>query len=237
MSKKIDRAVHGPSGTEIILGIVFSLALGIVLGAVLMIIKPVVVVKEQPKEPDPKAVVTGMSTVYYIEGSRETGKARQASAKRTAFLQGESVSVTEDELNALAPTPAAPATPAALSPKAGEKPAAPPAPAMLATGPVNFRIRDGELQIAAPVTINAAGFAQKVIVQARGGFVKEADQFVYRPNTLYVGSCPVQRLPYVADFLREKFMAAQAVPEDLAAAWAKATDVTVEGNSLNVTMQ
>ena len=113
MSKKIERAVHGPGWAEVILGAVLSAVLGVVLGAALLILKPIVVVKELPKEP-----VAG--AVYYVEGSRDTAKAKQALAKRKAFAQGQSVTVTEDEINSLAaPAAAAPATPP--PPKKGEK--------------------------------------------------------------------------------------------------------------------
>jgi hypothetical protein len=225
MSKKIDRATHGPSWAEIILGVFLSTGLGIVIGAVALMLKPVVTAKEPPKEPDAKAV-------YYIEGGRDTSKAKQAPAKRAAFAQGQSVSVTEDELNALVGAPAAPA-PAA---KPGETPP-PAAPAgALAFGTPNFRIEDGALQIAAPVTVNVAGLGQKLIVQARGGFVKSGDRFVYSPDKLYVGSCPVERLPFLAGYVRGQFLAAQAIPEDLAAAWPKLANVAIEGKTLTLTM-
>src|SRR6476660_757483 len=94
MSKKIDRAKHGPSWAEVILGAVLSLVLGVVIGAVLLILLPVEVAKEKPKEPNPKVV-------YYIEGARDSNKAKQALAKRKAFVEGQSVTVTEDEINSL----------------------------------------------------------------------------------------------------------------------------------------
>ena len=56
MSKKIDRAAHGPGWAEVILGAVLSIVLGVVLGAVVLIIRPVVVAKELPKEPDPNSL-------------------------------------------------------------------------------------------------------------------------------------------------------------------------------------
>lgn len=243
MSKKIDRAQHGPSLTEVVLGVVLSLVLGVALGAALLIMRPVVVAKETPKDLDPKAV-------YFIEGSRDTAKARQALAKRKAFVEGQSVTVTEDEINALA----APAPGAAPGAKAGEnkadpkgkteakakeaEKAAPPASSdgMFAVGQPNFRVREGKIQIGAPITINALGLGEKVIAQARGGIVKKGDLFVFEPETLYLGSCPVQRLPFVAGYVREKFIAAQAIPEDIKTSWAKLANVTIEGGAVKLTM-
>ena len=120
------------------------------------------------------------------------------------------------------------------APKAGE---APPPVESLATGEVNFRIRDGELQISVPVTVNVAGLGEKYIVQARGGFVKDGDKVVYKPNALYVGSCPIERIPFVAGYVQDKFLGAQPIPEDIATAWAKVAGVTIEGSALTVTMQ
>ena len=248
MSKKIDRATLGPSWTEVILGAVLSAILGVILGALLLVIRPVVVAKETPKDPDPKAI-------YYIEGSRDPAKAKQADVKRKTFVAGQSVTVTEDELNTIA----GPATPAgapnadkakaADKGKAGdkgkekgkeaEKAAPPPANAddLLATGAANVRINGGVVQLGVPVTINVLGLGQKVIVQARGGFVKEGSVFVFEPNEMYVGSCPVHRLPFLSGYVRNKVLADQPIPEDIKAAWMKLSNVAVEGNALKLSMQ
>jgi hypothetical protein len=232
MSKKPDRATYEPSWAEVILGATLSLALGVVLGAALLVIKPVTQVKELPKE-DARVA----NAVYYIEGSRDTAKARQALAKRKAFAEGQSVSATEDELNSL--LAAAPAPQPKPGAKKDEKAAPPPPPSaeMVSAGTPNFRIRDGALQIAVPLTINALGLDHKLIVQARGGFERKADGFVFEPSTLYLGSCPVQRLPVIGGLVRSRVLAAQAIPEDIATAWKKAANVTIEGNTVKVAMQ
>ncbi|MEY4939775.1 MAG: hypothetical protein RIQ93_1510 [Verrucomicrobiota bacterium] len=233
MSKKTDRAANGPSWTEVIFGAALSLGLGVVLGAALLIIKPVTQVKELPKEEERDA-----SAVYYIEGSRETAKAQQALAKRKAFVEGQSVSATEDEINLLMS-----AAPAAAAAKPGSKSDEKAAPSPTASGELvtaglpNFRIRDGALQIGVPVTIRALGLNRRVIVQVRGGFEKKADGFSFEHSELYVGSCPVQRLPFVAGFVRHKVLAGQPVPEDIATAWKKVSRVAIEGNTVKVAMQ
>ena len=233
MSKKIDRTPHEPGWGEVILGAALSVVLGVILGALALVFKPVVVVKEPPKEP-------AAGVTYFIEGSRDSNKAKQAAAKRKAFAQGSSgtFSVTEDDLNTLA-GPATPAAAAAAKPKPGEK-SAPPAPVatgeMLSAGTPNFRIRDGLVQIGFPVTVSALGADVKVIVQAQGVFAKKGDGFAFEPDTLTVGSCPVQRLPYASTYVRKKFLASQTVAEDIAAAWPKLVSVAVEGSTLKLTM-
>lgn len=226
MSRKIDRALYGPSWVEVILGAALSFLLGIVIGAAVLVFKPITVVRQMPKEEaiDPKAV-------YYIEGTRETAKARNAAAKRQAFTAGQSVTVTEDEINSLIPqSPAAP--------PAGES-----APAAstdsndtFATGTPNIRLRDGTMQVGMPVTLNLLGLSKKFTVHAVGGFVDQGDVFVFEPETFYFGSLPLQRLPIVSGLARDKFLDPERVPEDIRAAWPKLADVSVEGNALNLTM-
>src|SRR6185436_11970934 len=106
----------------------------------------------------------------------------------------------------------------------GKEAAAPASGEMIATGAPNVRINGGELQVGVPVTINALGLDQKVIVQARGGFVKKDSGFVYEPSSMYFGSCPVQNLPFVSNYVRTKALAAQPIPDDIKAAWAKLTN-------------
>jgi hypothetical protein len=238
MSKKIDRATHGPSWTEVILGAVLSAVLGVVLGGVLLVLRPVVVAKDAPKEEEK---VRG--AVYYIEGSRDTAKAKQALPKRKAFAGGQSVTVTEEELNVLANPGTAPAAPgkapekgkAAPKGKEAEKPAEP-ASGMFTLGGPNFRLRRGEMQIAVPVTVNTLDLGLKVMVQARGGITKSGDGFVFDPAELYVGSCPVQRLPIVGSYVRSQFLSSAAIPDDIKASWAKVAAVAIEGNQLKLTM-
>jgi hypothetical protein len=228
MSKKVDR--HGPSWTEVILGAFLSLILGVVIGALLLILRPVTVAREEPKE-------RAKNMVYYIEGSKDTGRARMAPAKRKSLLEGQSVTLTEDEVNALiTPAGGAPGAEkkAAEKAKDGKDADKSAAAGYLAAGAPNVRIANGELQVAVPVTIDLLG--QKVIAQARGGFEKEGSMFVYKPTEMYLGSCPVQRIPLVAGMVRDQFLKAQPIPDDLKEAWQKLAAVSVQGNTLKLTM-
>lgn len=238
MSTKIDRKPHEPGWGEVILGAVLSVILGVALGVVALVFKPVLVVKEMPKDPTPGAT-------YFIEGSRDTGKAKQAAAKRKAFAQGASgtFSVIEDEINTLA----GPATPMGAAPakKPGDKPAAAPAagaapaapaPDGVSTGTPNFRIRDNAVQIGVPVQLGFLGADLRVIVQAKGNFVKKDGLFTFVPDTLLLGGCPMDRLPYGASYVTKKFLSGQTIAEDISANWPKLTDVHVEGSVLKLTL-
>jgi hypothetical protein len=223
MRKNFDRARYGPSWFEVTLGALLSVVLGVVLAAAFFVIKPVATVKELPKEP-----AVGM--VYYIEGSREYSRARRLTAKEKFFIKGGSVVVNEDELNTAANPVSAPVPP-------GSTP--PPVPAnMISPGPPSFHIQEGVMQITVPVRVKAdiAFLDSVVLVQAKGGFARQGDTFVFVPKTMYVGSCPVERLPMAMDFVMKKFFASQPVPADIVAAWSKLADVTIEGSLLKLTM-
>lgn len=221
MSKATDS--HGPSWTEVILGAVLSVMLGVVLAAASLILKPVVKAKDLPKEP-------AADTVYYLEGRTDSSLARQAVAKETLFASGKSVAVTEEELNALVgPAPVAPAAP-------GKQAAAAAPSGALSYGTPNFRVRQGELQIAVPLRIAVAGLDTNVVVQARGTFARSGDVFVFSPHTVFVGSCPVDRLPVAEGYFMKKIMEAKALPEGAVAAWHQLSDVAVDGSTLRLTM-
>lgn len=249
-AKKRDMSAHEPSWTEVILGAALSVVLGVALGIFVLAIKPLAGVREMPKEP-----VAGAT--YYVVGSRDSSKARQAPAKRKTFAQGGSVNVTEDEVNSFLAAPPPPVPPAGAKTKSGEKPKAPapvpakapapakagekaaPAPAggeMLAVGEPNFRFHDGSVQITVPVSVNVLGLEQQLTVLAKGAFVKKGETFKFEAETLYLGSCPVQRVPFLNSFVANKFLASQPVPEDIATAWSKVASVAVEGNVLKLTM-
>jgi hypothetical protein len=220
---RFDRANYGPSWVEVIFGAILSLALGVVLAAAYFVFKPVTRVKELPKEPV-------ASTVYYIEGSRDYGNARRLIAKQKFFVKGGSIVVNEDELNAAASPVTAPVAP-------GSEPA--PAPTGLLTpGAPNFRIHDGMMTISVPVRLklDAVALDQTILVQATGGFVRRGDSFAFVPKNVYVGSCPVERIPRAVDLVINKFYAAQPIPADIAAAWTHLSDVTIEGRALHLTM-
>lgn len=217
MSSKIDRALYGPSWTEVIIGAVLSVLIGAVLAAAWLVFKPVEMVRALPKD-------TVAGQVYYIEGSNSNAKGRQWLRKRQLFTEGVAVSVNEDELNAAVSSLAPPTGKQEDEEKKG----------MIVPGALNFRIHDNLLQIGAPVEVNVAGFMAKVQVSAEGGFRQSGGKFVFVPEKLYIGSCPVERLPIVPGLILGRLMKTVTLPDDLTAAWDKLGNVSIDGAHLNL---
>ncbi|OHE81260.1 MAG: hypothetical protein A3G75_13190 [Verrucomicrobia bacterium RIFCSPLOWO2_12_FULL_64_8] len=249
ISSKVDKAKHGPSMFEVGLGAVLSVALGLILAVGYLVAKPARAVKEMPKDDKREAGV-----VYYIEGTKDSNRSRQWRQKKQQFLDGKSVVMNEDEVNAWlasgAPPPvAAPAakppapakpgapkppeqkTPAAEAPGSGSQP-------FVSAGQLNFRFHDGVVQVAVPcsLTIDLLGVKQLLTVLATGRFEKSGDGFSFVPDKYYFGSCAGHRMAGLGVFMRLYVAGKLKLPEDIGPAWKKLTDVAVEGTNLKLTM-
>ena len=245
---KLDKALYGPSVTEVALGAVLGLLAGVLVACVYLVFKPVSQVKELPKEPL-------RSVVYYIPGADSNAKSRGWQAKQKQFLAGTSVSVVEDELNAWSASAGAPA-PVAAKPGAKPKPAdkakpdakAKPADAKADEGKPapdgiiipyapNFKVVGDQLQIGLKCTLNWYGLTYDTTVLATGGFGKSGDQVVFVPQKFYLGSCPVHLLPALSSVLMSQIIAKEKVPDEVRTAWTKLTAVTIEGGAVKLTVQ
>lgn len=228
-NKKIEKALYGPSTTEVALGALFGLVAGVLAACAYLVFKPVMQVKELPKEP-----VRGM--LYYIPGADSNAKSRNWAAKQKQFVAGSSVSVVEDELNAWAVSVfgAAPkASPAGA--KGGDDKSSD--DGIFQPGSPNFKIAEGKMQIGFKCVLNWYGLTHEVTVVSVGGFVRSGDSFIYKPDSLYLGSCPVHLLPALADPLFDHLVGKKKIPDELKTAWLKVDDVTIEGPTLKLTQQ
>jgi hypothetical protein len=223
MKSRLQRKIDGPGWVEVIFGAALSLLLGVVLAVVFLVFKPVTMAKEMPKEP-------AENTVYYVEGTREGSKIREVSAKRRLMAEGRSVVLNEDELNTLVMPPNLPP-----QPKKMELPQPEQDPDMIVPGLPNFRVRDNVMQIGVPVELNAYEMKHKIVLQTRGAFAKSGESVIFQPADLYIGSCPLGRLPAVRDFVVKKIFQKSELPDDVVAAWKNVADATIEGSTLRLT--
>lgn len=219
---RIEREKYGPSLLEITLGAALSLALGVVLAAAYLVTKPVTTVRELPKEED-----RVRDQVYFIEGSKDSNKGRTWLRKRQLLMEGQTAEVplTEDELNAGLND----------APKAAEAGAGA-APGLIEPSAVNFRIRGGVFQVALPSTVHFLGYRIPVVFQARGGFARENDRFVFVPDEFYVGSLAANRLPFLRGMVTSRLLDAKAVGPELVDAWGKVSAVAINGDTLLLTL-
>ncbi len=224
---KIDKALYGPSLMEVALGAVLGLLAGVFVASVYLVSKPALQVREMPKEP-----VRG--AVYYIQGGDSNAKGHNWAAKQKQFIAGTSIEVVEEELNAWATSAFNSSTP-----KAGAKPedSKPAGSSLFNPGTPNFKITDGKLQIGFKCVLNWSGLVKEVTVVTTGILEKSGDKFVYAPRTLYFGSCPVHLLPAVVGPLVSTLIDRKKAPDAINSAWAKLTAVTIEGNTLKLTVQ
>jgi len=233
--KKIEKALYGPSVTEVALGAILGLLAGLAAAAVYLVFRPVLQVKELPKEP-----VRG--AIYYIPGSDLKAKSQGWSAKQKQFVGGTSVQLSEEELNAWSTTTfgaTAPATPkpAGKGTEPAKDAAAPKYDGIFNPGTPNFKITGDTLQIGFKCVLNWYGLTHEVIVVSTGTIEPEGDDFVYVPKTLHLGSCPLQMIPGAMQPLWNHLVGKKTVPDEIKSAWAKMKDAKVEGGAVKLTMQ
>jgi hypothetical protein len=215
----------GPSWFEVGLGAALSVVLGVILGAAYLVMKPVTTAKEIPKDAPSNAV-------YFLEGLKNTTASGTAEDDRRKFLAGESVDVTESEVNALF-SDAMPAKPSSDKDK-DKAPAA--ADKMVTPGTVNVRIRESTIQFGCPLDFNIFTVMGTVIVQAKGSFEKRGSTFVFVPDSVMIGGCQVEHVPFVKDLILSKVLFSHPIPDDLANAWTKLGAVTIDGSTLRLKM-
>lgn len=244
-NSKIERALYGPSLFEVTLGALLSVTLGVVLAFVFLVLKPVVVAKEMPKEEEKM-----QGAVYFLEGSKDPTRGRQWLRKRQLLMDGTpgEIALAEEELNAWfsAGSKQSEKKPAA-------KPAAKPAPAKPGTPPQaapvaevpeellvldvpNFRIRNGVLQVGIPATLNVLTLSMPVVLQAQGSFEKGEAMWLYKPTVLYLGSMPLHRIPGFTDLLTKRVLRSGLVPDDAIAGWKRVSQVAVDGKVVKLTI-
>jgi hypothetical protein len=233
--KKLEKALYGPSTTEVALGAILGLAAGLLAACVYLVFKPVLQVKEMPKDKD---VVRG--AVYFIPGSDNGTKGKSYVAKQKALVGGAAVELTEDELNAWSTATFGaqpkPATPAPAAPAKGAA-ADPGYEGIFNPGPPNFRIVHGNLQIGLKCVLNWYGLTHEVTVLAIGTFAHEGDDVVFVPQQVFLGSCPLHLIPKLAPPLMAHLVSKKKVPDEIKSAWAKVNHATIEGSTLKLTME
>lgn len=232
---RIGKAKYGPSLNEVVIGAALSLLMGALLATAYLVTTPVKVVRDIP-------AATDDTVVYYAEGNRNSEQAKQWMRKKQLFLEGSSVSLNEDELNAWirvetgGPPPPPPPKPGEPM-KTLQAPPKPP-PTLFQVESPNFRVRNGVIQISCRATVNLEFLALSFpfVAQAAGHFERKGDSFAFVPEKCYVGSFPVHKIPGLEGPTLTFLLSQIPVSEEVRAAWKKLTNVAVEGNTLRLSM-
>ena len=232
MAHKIEKALYGPSLLEVFFGAVLGLLAGVLVACIYLVFKPVPTLKELPKERP-----HGM--VYYLPGSDSKAKGAAWQTKQKQFLSGKSIQLIEDELNAWVTSSvkmdAPPAAPKDKPKASTPPPAGAPAPdGILIPSKPNFKIVNDKLQIGLNCTLNWYGVMTDVTLQSTGTFTRDGAHFVYTPETLYLGSCPLHMLPSVSGLLMSHLTTKSKMPDEFRDAWFKLNDVVVLGGALKL---
>lgn len=217
-NKRIERERHGPGFFEVTLGVLLGIALGVVIAALHLTFKPVIVVSVPADKPN-------VGDVYFLQGVRNSDKAPQWRRKLQMLSEGGSadLSLREEELNAWASSAAS-----KVAVKSGV------IPALVTPETVNFRIRDGVIQVGVVGKFEALEYSQSLVIQARGKFAPGANGFEFVADELFIGSFPAHVFPGLTQMIIQSAVTAQALPDDLRATWQKLTLIAVEGDSLHI---
>jgi hypothetical protein len=236
--KKIEKALYGPSTTEVALGALLGFLLGVVVAVVYLVWKPVQRVPQMPKD-----VVANV--VYFIPGSENSTRGRGWQAKLKTLTNGGTVTFNEEELNAFAATIEPPPTGTSSQSAEGAKPAKPGDPAKPAdakpqgnfftSSGLNFRILKNDLlQISMKCAVNYYGIGTEVFVVATGTFARNGDAYAFQPETYYFGSCPLHKLPIGSAFVTNRILGSFKLPDSMRA-WDKISSMKIEGGVIKVT--
>jgi hypothetical protein len=96
-----------------------------------------------------------------------------------------------------------------------------------------FKVRGDETHVGMVFDLSVLGYTRKVVLQAAGAFQREGGRFVYVPEKMYVGSCPVN-VPYLSRRIFDAIYDRFEVSSDLSAAWADVRGLVVEAGALKL---
>lgn len=228
-----------PGLIEIFVGSILSVLLGALVAASILLLKPVEVLKEPPKD---KAL--DATKIYYFEGRKDYTASQRWRFKRDSLVQGHTVSITEDELNAwvenIYPKLPIETKPPVKANKAKGKPAVAakkddgPQP-FIQTGTPNFRLTSESLRIGVIYYVNVFGYAFQVVAQTDGIFEKPRngeDPVYYKPTSFYIGSLPAHKLLMLKGLIFGQVVDTFELPADMMDTWAKLAEVRVENREL-----
>ncbi|MFT3867894.1 MAG: hypothetical protein QM715_05290 [Nibricoccus sp.] len=174
--------------------------------------------------------------MWFLSSTESGQKELEKMAKETAAADAAAAKAkAAGKTPAKSPKPAATAAAAPAAP-AEETPAEAPPEELITYKAVNFRIRNGAMQVGVPTVVTTLGYQFPVVVQTRGGFEKRDDMYVFVPDELMIGSFPLHRFPHAVEYIMKKAMSSDALPPELLGAWKKVKTVVIDDKTLKLTI-
>lgn len=216
-----DDTPHNGGAVSMVFGAVASVAFGALIGGLLMALRPVATVAEPPAEPE-------AGVRYFLEGGRVAEKAGEWMRQRDILVAGPAADVmlNEHELNLWFAT--------AIPPKPkGEEAVM----SIWEPQSVNFRVREGAVQVAARGTLTLFGLSTDIVAQARGSFMAGDVGLDYVPDEFYIGALPVHRFEPLKQWLFGLVARGQPVPPEAPEIWARVSLLSVEGEDIRLAVR
>jgi hypothetical protein len=219
MAIKLDRKSPG------VVGAVFGMGAGLVLGAMLAMLnlaaQPVEVVKAMPKEPKP-------GVRYFVTGAPGggAGSGWQRKAEQIDGGRGE-IGFTENELNAWS---------AATFPEPKVKDEDKQSPLLLVAGTPNFRFAGKDLQLGMVNKIFSFGTEIPLVLHATGDFEKTGGRWHFVAKESYLGGLPLHRVRALAGPVARGLGVGDKMPATVEKLLASANRVGVSGDEFVVEM-
>ncbi len=213
----------GPRPVEIAIAAVLSLILGVVGAAVFLAFQEPEEVVGTPPEED-----RVFGVVYYVPPSMGNQAHATWQVKQTAVQQGRSgtIPLVAEELNQWAAR-----TFPESDEEGGDKPAIHVSP-----GTPGFRMEEGVFHVSMPLEWSAFGASREFLGQAHGGFAEENGVHVFDYERVYIGSMPVPGILGLSDMVVNRVASAFEVSDELREGWAGLESVTVEEETLQLTI-
>lgn len=206
---------------SIIFGAGMSAFIGVLLAMLSLILTPV-----ENGKPNMKPEEIKIGKAYYIAGSSRDGNAH--SSKRRQFVGTSTVVLHHGELNTWASRSFKP------SPDLQK---AEPYPPVISPLTPNFRISDGNVQIATELFVSSIP-KRRPIYQAQGSFVKGSDKkYKFIVESSSINQMAVPRIPGMQQAFFDKLANGYIQSDEgqeLAAAWNKLKNVEVKGDKIRL---
>ena len=208
-----------PGPFAIILQIFSGALVGVLCAGVYLVLKPVQEVDKASPPSEAKQASTQHNLVTFTPGNPGHPSGQQWRVRERAFMEkaATGVAMSETDINRWMATTYGSADRRVNLEQYGFE--------MQPDLPL-VRIDGSELELGIVYRCKLGETKKNIVAQARGHLEKAGDRHVFKPATVYLGSCPLPGP--LGEMLVDKLGAAYPVPEDVQSSWKAVTSAKVE---------